>query len=118
MRAASLHIILTYRFSICFLQFTTEFIFLVPVKIAAALERSFQSRTGTVEPDLDVVHRQAEDVCYLGIGETLNVLEDQGFSVFLRKTVNKAAYSRVHLFAHSDGLEGSHPMRGAIKSDG
>jgi hypothetical protein len=98
--------------------FTPEFIFLVPVKIAALFKRIFQSHTGTMKPDLDVVHRQAKDVCYLGICKTLNVLEDQGFSVFLRKTVNETANSRVHLFTYGNVLKGFGSRRGSIKKTG
>ena len=34
--------------------FTSKFVFLVPVKIAALFKRIFQSHTGTMKPYLDV----------------------------------------------------------------
>ena len=71
-----------------------------------------------MEPDLDVVQRQTEDIRYLGIRQTLDVFEDQGFSVFLRKTVNETANSRVHLFTYGNVLKGFGSRRGAIKKTG
>ena len=91
-----------------FFQFAAEFVILVPVKIAAVFESTFKGCTGTMEPYLDVVQGQAEYVCYFGIRETLKVLEDQGSSVFLRKTVDEAAYSRIHLFPDGNIFKGSH----------
>ena len=88
------------------------------MKITALFERFFQSTAGSVEPDLDVVHRQAEDLGNLGVGKSLNVLEDQGFSVFLRKTVNESPYSRVHLFTYGNVIKGSGGRCSTVKAGG
>ena len=62
--------------SLWFLQFTAEFIFLVPVKVATVFKGVLQGCPSSVEPYLDVVYRQTKDICYLRIGKTLKVLED------------------------------------------
>jgi len=77
------------------------------VKITPVLQGSLQGFAGTVEAYFDVVDRQAEDVSDLGVGETFEVLKDQGDSVFLRKTVDEAAYSRVHLLPDGDVIQGA-----------
>jgi len=99
-------------------QLTPQLVFLVPVKIAAVIEGVFEGRSGSVESYFDIVQRQAKDIGYFGILKTLKVLEDQGDSVFLRKTVDEAAYSRIHLFSDDNVLEGSCGWRGAIEIGG
>jgi hypothetical protein len=52
---------------------SAEFIFLVPVKVTTVFKGVLQGCPGTVEPYLDVVYRQAKDVCYFRICKTLKV---------------------------------------------
>ncbi len=59
-----------------------------------------------MEPNLDVIKGDVQDIGDLLVLESLDVLESQCSSVFLRKTVDESANSRVHLFTDRDLLYG------------
>jgi len=109
---STFHLLLVTAF-----QLTPELVFLVPVEIAPFLQGFLQGFAGTVEPYFDVVDGKAEDIGNLGTGKTFEVLKDQRDSVFLRKTVDEAAYSRVHLPTDGDVIQGAGSGTGFPKHD-
>lgn len=83
-----------------------QLVFLVTVEAASRCQFCLEPAARPVEPDLDVVQGDVQDIGDLLILEALDVLESQRRSVFLRKTVDEFANSRIHLLADGDLLDG------------
>lgn len=83
-----------------------QFVFLVTLEAAPGCQICFEPAARPMEPDLHVVQGDVQDIGDLLVLEALDVLKSQCRSVFLRKTVDESANSRVRLFSDGDLLDG------------